>query len=81
MMKFSKQDIGEKLSSGYDPTSDGTTHIEATSMFEKLFNHLERQDDSSPSELLLMKRLQDWFARKRTSAVKPKNITNFFKNT
>lgn len=78
MMKFSKQDIGEKLSSDNDPTSDVTTHIEATSMFKKLFDHFERQDDSSPSELLLMKRLRDRSARKRTSAVKQKKYYQLF---
>lgn len=69
--EFSQPIPNENLSSDDEAEEDTTiNHTQAASMFDKLLTYLERQDDTSPAELLLTKRLRDRSAKKRTSAVK-----------
>lgn len=73
------QQVEDDVSSDDDAEEKtGPNHTEATSMFEKLMSYLERQDDTSPAELLTMKRLRDRAARKRSSKLKQKNLYDFF---
>lgn len=77
--EFSQPTPNENLSSDDEAEEDATiNHTQAASMFDQLLTYLERQDDTSPAELLLTKRLRDRSAKKRTSAVKQKNIKDFF---
>ena len=48
-------------------------HTETTSMFEELLSYLERQDETSPAELLTTKQLQDRAASKRASKLRQKS--------
>lgn len=56
----------------------GPNHSEATRMFEDLMVYLEQQEETSPAELLLIKRLRDRAAKKRSSHMKQKKISHFF---
>lgn len=63
----------------YVEEKNGPNHTEATKIFEDLMLYMEQQDDTSPAELLLMKRLRDRAARKRSSSLKQKKIYFFQK--
>lgn len=58
----------------------GPNHTAATRMFEDIMVYLEQQDETSPAELLLIRRLRDRAAKKRSSNLKQKKISNFFHN-
>lgn len=55
------------------------SHSEATSHLEQLMVYFERQVETTPNELLMLKRMRDRAARKRYSAMVQQKITNFTK--
>ena len=54
------------------------SHNEATSHLEQLMVYFERQVESTPNELLMLKRMRDHAAGKRYTAM-AQQITNFTK--
>ena len=55
------------------------SHNEATSHLEQLMIYFERQVETTPNELLMLKRMDDRVARKRYTAMIQQKITNFTK--
>ena len=55
------------------------SHNEATSHLEQLMVYFERQVETTPNELLMLKRMRDRAARKRYTAMAQQKITNFTK--
>ena len=55
------------------------SHNEATSHLEQLMVYFERQGETTPNELLMLKQICDCVARKRHTAMVQQQITNFTK--
>ena len=58
----------------------GVNHTEATWMFEELLSYLERQNETSPAELLTMKWLCDQAATKWASKLTQKTMIDYCTN-
>lgn len=56
------------------------SHEEATSSLEKLMGYFERQPETTPAELLMLKRMRDRTARKRYAKLKQQKLTFFSPN-
>lgn len=79
----SSQQAAELSSDDDDPDDSvdekkGPNHTEATRMLDEVMVYLEQQDETSPTEMLLIKRLRDRAAKKRSSNLKQKKISSFF---
>lgn len=59
----------------------GPRHSEAFVAAETLMTWLEKQNESSPTQLMLLKRIKDLAAKKRITTAVQKPITDFFKNS
>lgn len=59
-------------------TQPEMTHAAAMSQLENIMTYLERQPDTAPAELLVIKRLRDRAAVKRHTKVKQRKIDDFF---
>ncbi|XP_028147821.1 jerky protein homolog-like [Diabrotica virgifera virgifera] len=80
------EDETETMESDSDDNSDkteetGPTHSEAFVAAEALMSWLEKQNESSPTQLILLKRIKDLAAKKRTTTAVQKAITDFFKSS
>ena len=60
------------------PSEEIMTHVEAMTQLDKLMVYLECQAETTPAELMLVKRLRDRAARKRCTNVKQKKLTHYF---
>lgn len=58
----------------------GPTHAEAFTAAETLMSWLEKQKESTPSQLILLTRIKDLAAKKRTTTAVQKSIKDFFKS-
>lgn len=56
----------------------GPTHSEAFLAADTLMSWLEKQTESTPTQLILLKRIKDLAAKKRTTTAVQKAITDFF---
>lgn len=56
------------------------SHSEAFKSFEALLCYVQSQEDTSASDVMLLKRLRDMASKKRVQCGKQQKITNFFKN-
>lgn len=56
----------------------GPSHADAYEAFQTAMNWLERQPEGTATQLVLLKRLRDMAAKKRTSTLVQKNIKDFF---
>lgn len=54
------------------------THAQAASKFEELLSYLKQQDDTDPTELLIVNRIRDRTASKRDLELRQTKITEFF---
>lgn len=55
------------------------THADATTQLDNIMAYLERQADTTPTELLVIKRLRDRAAFKRHASVKQTKLDKFFR--
>ena len=55
--------------------------FEAFVAAETLMSWLEKQNESSPTQLILLKQIKDIAAKKRTTTAVQKPITQFFKSS
>lgn len=56
------------------------SHSEAFKTIESLISYVQHQDETSETEVMLLRRLRDMASKKRVQCVKQPKITNFFKN-
>ncbi|KAG8245417.1 hypothetical protein J6590_108198 [Homalodisca vitripennis] len=61
-----------------ESTKNRPSHEEAFSAFNTAMSWLEKQEESCPTQLLLLKRLRDLAAKKRSSSLKQKTIKDYF---
>ncbi|KAG8273019.1 hypothetical protein J6590_030627 [Homalodisca vitripennis] len=61
-----------------ESTKNRPSHEEAFSAFNTAMSWLEKQEESCPTQLLLLKRLRDLEAKKRSSSLKQKTIKDYF---
>lgn len=54
------------------------SHAEATSHLDELMVYFEQQNETTPAELLMLKRMRDRAARKRYSKLTQQKLTSFF---
>jgi len=64
----------------HETEETGPTHSQAFVAAETLMSWLEKQNESSPTQLILLKRIKDLAAKKRTTTAVQKPITHFFKS-
>lgn len=80
-IKDDNQEIEEEEDDGEDTAveeDDVPTHDEAFTCLDKAMKWLERQAECDTIQLLSLKRLRDLAAKKRTSGLKQKKISDFF---
>lgn len=65
-------------SDSVDEPATVMSHSEAVASVDQLINYFESQHETSPNELLMLKRMRDRTARKRSSKLKQQKLTTFF---
>ena len=56
------------------------SHTEGLSAIEKALLYIEQQDDTSPADIIMLRRLRSMASKKRGSAMKQKTVKDFFQN-
>ena len=70
--KWNNKDTSSDDDDDADDLAMAINHSEAISMLDKLLNYFERQSETNPAELLLLKRLRDHTAEKRETSLRRK---------
>jgi hypothetical protein len=72
-------DESDEEENDYASIDEGPSHAEAFKALETAMSWLEKQPESTPTQLVLLKRIRDMAAKKRNSSCVQKTIKDFFK--
>jgi hypothetical protein len=56
------------------------SHTEGLNAIETALRYVEQQEDTTPADLLLLRRLQNIAAKKRETAIKHKTVDSFYES-